>query len=401
MNKTLFKLTAMVLILGMAGIATAQNWNLSGNTLTGSERLGTNNAFDLKFYTDSSLRMNLKQNGRLGLNTSNPNAMFEIDYCLSPAPNNGGFMVTKTLCPSGFTFVPFDPNTEVEVIGFPFDGIVWVEDTSSQIHVPFSYHTGHTTNLTSPLMRNEGPLIWVRTKGDNGWLFGNPDNLDTKFIVMPDGSCGINIVQPRAALDVRGSQQYNHPAAIIGSLAMGSYSLDSVSGLPQYYTQQVQFVPILTVNGFNRISQANDQGMFFSDGKGSDGSNLNGSFILAPWAQEVDADTVGGMRMDRFGNTQFHGTLRATKLNVDAKWWSDFVFSDEYKMMSLTDLDSFINVNKHLPNVPSEDEVLENGIDVANMQAIQQQKIEELTLYIIGQQKLIEQMQAEIDKIKR
>jgi hypothetical protein len=114
------------------------------------------------------------------------------------------------------------------------------------------------------------------------------------------------------------------------------------------------------------------------------------------------------MRMEANGDTEFHGTLRATKMNVDAKWWSDFVFDKEYKLPSLTEVEAYIAENKHLPDVPSEAEVLENGLDLGEMQAIQQQKIEELTLYTIdqekriaAQQKRLEELEALIDQITK
>src|SRR5690606_5632084 len=97
-----------------------------------------------------------------------------------------------------------------------------------------------------------------------------------------------------------GSQMPNRPAAIFGSRALGT-GVSLGNGLYQYYTQQIHFVPILKNNGYNRISKLNDQGMFFSDGKGADGANLNGAFIIAPWS-ENSSSTVGGIRMDKFGN---------------------------------------------------------------------------------------------------
>ena len=184
---------------------------------------------------------------------------------------------------------------------------------------------------------------------------------------------------------------------------------DPATGLHQYHTQMVQFIPILKENGFNQISQAGDQGMFFTDGKGldlslpageqQDGSNAASAFVLAPWAANKDPN-IGGMRMDADGNTYFHGEVTATQLNVTAKWWSDFVFDDDYKLMSLGDLEKFIAINNHLPNVPSEKEVLEEGIDVAEMQAFQQQKIEELTLYILELSRELEAMKTIINILK-
>jgi hypothetical protein len=111
--------------------------------------------------------------------------------------------------------VAFDPENEGEIEGgvqFP------------SFHVPFNFLTGNNTNLTQPLYTNESPIFWVRMQKPTGFNPGNSstDEYDTKFIVMPDGSCGINVVNPRAALDVRGSQATNRPAAIIGSRALGT-----------------------------------------------------------------------------------------------------------------------------------------------------------------------------------
>ena len=80
--------------------------------------------------------------------------------------------------------------------------------------------------------------------------------------------------------------------------------------------------------------------------------------------------------------------------SADVMNWSDFVFNKDYKLRSLHDVESYINANKHLPEIPSAKEVGEEGIDVAAMDARLLQKIEELTLYIIQQQK-------EIDELKK
>ncbi len=72
--------------------------------------------------------------------------------------------------------------------------------------------------------------------------------------------------------------------------------------------------------------------------------------------------------------------------------WSDYVFANSYKLKSLHELEIFISDNQHLPDVPSAKEVVENGLDLAKMDAKLLQKIEELTLYVIQQQKEIEQL---------
>jgi len=79
--------------------------------------------------------------------------------------------------------------------------------------------------------------------------------------------------------------------------------------------------------------------------------------------------------------------------------WPDYVFGQEYNMRSLSEVEKFIKKNKHLPDVPSESEVEEKGINLGEMDAILLRKIEELTLCTIEQQKLIEKQGKLIDQL--
>jgi hypothetical protein len=67
--------------------------------------------------------------------------------------------------------------------------------------------------------------------------------------------------------------------------------------------------------------------------------------------------------------------------------WADTVFSDSYRLQSLDSVNKYIQKNKHLPSIPSEKEVLENGIDAADMLRMQMAKIEELYLHTIALKK--------------
>lgn len=69
--------------------------------------------------------------------------------------------------------------------------------------------------------------------------------------------------------------------------------------------------------------------------------------------------------------------------------WSDFVFDKNYKMPSLNEVEAYINANKHLPGIPSAEDVVANGVDLGEMDARLLQKIEELTLYVIQLEKEI------------
>lgn len=80
--------------------------------------------------------------------------------------------------------------------------------------------------------------------------------------------------------------------------------------------------------------------------------------------------------------------------------WADYVFAPEYNLMPLNEVEKFTKENNHLPNVPSAKELTENGLDVAQMDAKLMEKVEELTLYLIEQNKQIEQLKAEVKTLK-
>lgn len=89
-----------------------------------------------------------------------------------------------------------------------------------------------------------------------------------------------------------------------------------------------------------------------------------------------------------------NGGIISTKVYIkEVNQWPDHVFSDEYEIRSLHALKEYINENHHLPGVPSEKEVLENGYDLHGMQYIMLEKIEEMTRYILT-------LQDEIDELK-
>lgn len=83
------------------------------------------------------------------------------------------------------------------------------------------------------------------------------------------------------------------------------------------------------------------------------------------------------------------GKMRAREVVINLDTWADYVFHDSFVLMPIATLDSFINAENHLPGIPSEKEVIENGLSVSEMQVSMMQKIEELTLYIIQLQKQI------------
>lgn len=74
--------------------------------------------------------------------------------------------------------------------------------------------------------------------------------------------------------------------------------------------------------------------------------------------------------------------------------WADYVFAKDYKLMPLQEVENYINTNGHLPEVPTTDEAIKNGIELKEMNILLLKKVEELTLHLIEQNKRIEELEA-------
>lgn len=80
--------------------------------------------------------------------------------------------------------------------------------------------------------------------------------------------------------------------------------------------------------------------------------------------------------------------------------WFDHVFKKDYPLMPLSELEQFIQKNEHLPDVPTTNEVVTNGLDLGKMNALLLKKVEELTLYLIQLNKELEETKKELKKLK-
>ena len=94
------------------------------------------------------------------------------------------------------------------------------------------------------------------------------------------------------------------------------------------------------------------------------------------------------------------GTIRASEIKVDLNG-ADFVFEKGYKLMSLSELEIFIKDKKHLPEVGSAKEMKEDGTDLGSLNSRLLQKVEEMTLYMIEQNKKLEQQNKKIMALEK
>lgn len=97
---------------------------------------------------------------------------------------------------------------------------------------------------------------------------------------------------------------------------------------------------------------------------------------------------------DNVSHLVVYGEVTANKFRATANIpWYDHVFKKGYNLMPLHELENFVNKNHHLPDMPTQQEVNEQGLDLAQMNALLLKKVEELTLYLI-------ELKKENEKIK-
>jgi len=158
------------------------------------------------------------------------------------------------------------------------------------------------------------------------------------------------------------------------------------------------------------VAGANDNRKWFL---GTGTSNVNNKLFIGYTTSTTDINQTGNADMTitttgdvGIGTTNpqsklaVNGTITAKKVTVTLEGWPDFVFADNYKLMPLDKLEKHIKVNNSLPGIPKEKDVVESGVDLGEMQAKLLEKVEELTLYVIEQNKKISELEEKIARLE-
>lgn len=138
---------------------------------------------------------------------------------------------------------------------------------------------------------------------------------------------------------------------------------------------------------------------------GQNGSVISYNPEMIFWVN--NNSSVGIKSSLRIGSTAANGSFSNYKLSVDGDMiakrcviqvtnWADYVFAKDYVLPPLSEVEQYIETNKHLPGVPDQKEVLANGIEIGKMNEILLKKIEELTLYTIRLQKEMDQLKGDL-----
>lgn len=210
--------------------------------------------------------------------------------------------------------------------------------------------------------------------------------------------------------DVNGNISFSSGNISVGTTASESFRMQ-VNGNSSFGMQNGQ-AGITDVTTFGSAS-----GLFIGDAgslldNNNTGLNLVSRTNLKFFVDENTGSSKEVMIIDRAGNVGIgtadpagyklavNGNIHAKKIVVEATGWADFVFEKDYQLRSLREVETFINENGHLPEVPAAGTVESEGISLGEMDATLLQKIEELTLYILQQQKEIEQLRKELEEVK-
>ena len=295
---------------------------------------------------------------------------------------------------------------------------------------------------------NGSPLAFV-TQGNDKYG-ANPS-----MFITNDGRIGIGTSNPISSLNVMGDMHINHSGYGIvqenGTISMGTYIdptagwLGTNSNHPLYfYTNNGWESMAITPSGNigmgtntpnEKLAVAGSTGLYGNtvispSMNGTQGtlsvgtptifpnSMLNvksslqyGAFIDGPTATSAALQVEGRTKLN--GNVSIgsgagfasgyrlsvDGKIICTELRVQATPFPDYVFANDYKLKSLDEVEAHINTYHRLPNMPPATEVEAEGMSVGGIQLKLVEKVEELTLYLLQQQKQLKEQQAEINRL--
>jgi hypothetical protein len=207
------------------------------------------------------------------------------------------------------------------------------------------------------------------------------------------GFVGVNNTQPTEQLDVIGNIKTSHhfigKVAEIGKI-MYDGAVKDASGNPTGQTtpflfdaQEVNFSGNINANQITANS-------FITNSFQANAIDLNGDFKI----KNAQGQNVFAVYQN--------GDVRARKTTVDLLPIPDYVFKKEYKLMGLKELEQYIETHQHLPNIKSEAEYKNEGaIDLGELNVKLLEKVEELTLYTIQQQKQIDELKKMVLELKK
>ena len=185
---------------------------------------------------------------------------------------------------------------------------------------------------------------------------------------------------------------FNKP--LCGSGAYGALQIKSSTGNLDFGPMDSGYARFKT----NMAHYHFDKGIVLGNGILSSASILTIKTNYSTHAVTISTDGLVGIgTTNPTYKLDVAGTIRANEIIVNSNG-ADFVFAEDYQLRPLSEVKTFIQENKHLPEIKSAQEMQENGVGINELQTKLLQKIEELTLYILQQEERIKALEAELNK---
>ena len=328
--------------------ATTPDYTWYNNDQTGIFHPVANN---LGFTIAGNEKMRIISNGNVGIGTTTPNDVLEVNGNISVtgggATGNSWLNGRKTYNHDAQVDNYFGLNYNTSITNGPS---IYMDETG-YVHLQ-SYNAGAA----------------ILFQGYTG------STLTTQMAIQASGNVGIGTAAPAQSLEVAGSiSVYNPTKNGNTSLFFGREYVSNNYGKWGIQYQTAGQIGTGSLGGLNFwIPFGPNNALFLADnGNVGIGTSNPGNYLLA-----------------------VKGIVHAQEVDVDMNNWSDYVFEKSFKLKTLNEVESYINLNKHLPDVPSAKDVKDNGIKLGEMDAKLLQKVEELTLYVIELQKQVNDLKS-------
>ena len=264
-----------------------------------------------------------------------------------------------------------------------------------QVNLPTSSSVPHV-RIKSPLGDNGFGLQFVNP--DERWYVGpNIGNWsDDRFCILSDGSNKGLIIATNGNVGID---------SVSSAAPFATLTVDGTIGFPTVSTPAMYIYPSGTVNAEKRLivhSPAHPEwGMYYADvgdrfSFKSDATDTTPSLVIdldGNWVAIATDTPKPGYELSVNGQIVCEELLVQNSAN-----WPDYVFADDYPLRPLEEVESHVRENRHLPGIPAAGEVAKDGISIGSMQKQMMEKIEELTLYLIEQNK---RLQAQDERIRQ